>query len=329
MEISRLHILCCDSEVPRALSPAAPHPERDRLTPLTGKEAKKCSSLCGWERRGNQWALVLSTSNASQGLYKSRQREGRLEGAASPHFAFCPKTHLMNQERRPQHCTARLLGADRGRASSSFLIYSLIFLEARASPMAQTVKNLPASQENWGQSLCWEDPPETGMATHSSILAWRIPWTEEPGGLQSVGLQRVGHDWATKHKHTDVLTDHLVRNKEIGQIIGHSTTSVLEELHDQQRKKELSLNSFSPLSNFSNLIFMLYIILIINIITASTISHYVLTIYLTAENVVSGIFWTTVMFEISHYMLFTSHKLFYPFHSLWGDCHDCSHFTAK
>ena len=55
--------------------------------------------------------------------------------------------------------------------------------------MAQTVKNLPAVQETRVQSLGPEDPLEKGMATHSSILAWRIPWTEEPGGLQSMGLQ--------------------------------------------------------------------------------------------------------------------------------------------
>ena len=50
-------------------------------------------------------------------------------------------------------------------------------------------------QETWVQSLGQEDPLEKGMATHSSILAWRIPWTEESSGLQSMGLQRVGHDW--------------------------------------------------------------------------------------------------------------------------------------
>ena len=49
-------------------------------------------------------------------------------------------------------------------------------------------------QETQVQSLCWEDPLEKGMATHTSILAWRIPWTEEPGGLQSIGLHGVGHD---------------------------------------------------------------------------------------------------------------------------------------
>ena len=60
--------------------------------------------------------------------------------------------------------------------------------------MAQTVKNLPAMQDAWVRPLGWADPLEKGMATHSSILAWRIPWTEEPGMLQSIGLQRVGHD---------------------------------------------------------------------------------------------------------------------------------------
>ena len=63
-----------------------------------------------------------------------------------------------------------------------------------ASLMAQLVKNLPAMQEIQVQSLGWEDLLEKEMATHSSILAWRIPWTEDPGGLQFMGSQRVGHD---------------------------------------------------------------------------------------------------------------------------------------
>ena len=69
------------------------------------------------------------------------------------------------------------------------IILSFIFL-------AQAVKNLPAMQETWVWSLVWEDPLEKGIAPHSNILAWRIPWTEEPNGLQSMGLQRVRHDWA-------------------------------------------------------------------------------------------------------------------------------------
>jgi len=60
--------------------------------------------------------------------------------------------------------------------------------------MAQIVKNLPAMQEIWIPSLGWEDPLEEETATHSSILAWRIPWTEELGRLQSMESQRVGHD---------------------------------------------------------------------------------------------------------------------------------------
>ena len=60
--------------------------------------------------------------------------------------------------------------------------------------VAQRLKRLPAMWETWVQSLGQKDPLEKVMATHSSILAWRIPWTEEPGGLQSTGSQRVGHD---------------------------------------------------------------------------------------------------------------------------------------
>ena len=66
-----------------------------------------------------------------------------------------------------------------------------------ASLVAQRLKRLPAMRETWVRSLGREDPLEKEMATHSSILAWRIPWTEEPGEPQSTGSQRVGHDWAT------------------------------------------------------------------------------------------------------------------------------------
>ena len=62
------------------------------------------------------------------------------------------------------------------------------------SLVAQTVKRLPVLQETRVQSLGWEDPLEKEMATHSSTVAWKIPWTEEPGKLQPMGSQRVGHD---------------------------------------------------------------------------------------------------------------------------------------
>ena len=85
-------------------------------------------------------------------------------------------------------------------AGRDMLLGSLILgncqgvLHPWASLVAQRLKCLPAMRETWVQSLGWEDPLEKEMATHSSPLAWRIPWTEEPGGLQSMGLHRVGHD---------------------------------------------------------------------------------------------------------------------------------------
>ena len=68
----------------------------------------------------------------------------------------------------------------------------------RDFPSGPVVENPRAVQETWVQSLDQEDPLEEARATHSSILAWRTPWTEEPGGLQSMGSQRVGHHWATE-----------------------------------------------------------------------------------------------------------------------------------
>ena len=64
------------------------------------------------------------------------------------------------------------------------------------SLVAQTVKHLSIMRETWVQALGWEDPLEKEMAIHSSTTAWKIPWTEEPGRLQSMGLQKVGDDWA-------------------------------------------------------------------------------------------------------------------------------------
>ena len=73
-------------------------------------------------------------------------------------------------------------------------IYLSVLYLSGASLVAQMVKNLPAMWETRVRSLGWEDPMEKGMATRSSILAWRIQWIEEPGGLQSMGSQTVGHD---------------------------------------------------------------------------------------------------------------------------------------
>ena len=81
-------------------------------------------------------------------------------------------------------------------------LHEVAVTKTGASWMAHRVKNLPAMQETqemWVPSLGWEDPLEEEMATHSSILVWEIPWTEEPGGLQSMRLKRLGHDWARMH----------------------------------------------------------------------------------------------------------------------------------
>ena len=67
-------------------------------------------------------------------------------------------------------------------------------LDIKQSLVAEMVQNPPAMRETWVRSLGWEDPLEKGMATHSNILVWRIPWTEEPGRLQSMGSQRVGYN---------------------------------------------------------------------------------------------------------------------------------------
>ena len=78
------------------------------------------------------------------------------------------------------------------------VLYNACLYISRASWLAQIVKNLSAMWEIWVQSLGQEDPLENGMVIHVSILAWRIPQIEEPGGLQSMGSKRVGQDWATK-----------------------------------------------------------------------------------------------------------------------------------
>ena len=82
--------------------------------------------------------------------------------------------------------------------------------EVGASLVAQRVKHLPAMQETWVWSLVQEDPLEKEMATHSSILAWRISWTQDSGGLQSTGSQRVGHNWGNDKECSNYFTTALI-----------------------------------------------------------------------------------------------------------------------
>ena len=86
------------------------------------------------------------------------------------------------------------MGQEEGREARKGRDICIIMADLRASLVAQTVKHLSMVQETWVRSLGWEDPLEKEMAIHSSTIAWTIPWTEEPGRLQSMGSTRVGHD---------------------------------------------------------------------------------------------------------------------------------------
>ena len=87
-----------------------------------------------------------------------------------------------------------VMGAGRSPVGLRLQRFGTISKEERASLVAQLVTNPPAMQETWVQSLVWQDSLEKEMASHFSIFAWRIPWTEEPGRVQSMGLQRVRHE---------------------------------------------------------------------------------------------------------------------------------------
>ena len=107
----------------------------------------------------------------------------------------CPALwpHGLQNARLP--CLSPSLGVCPNSCSLSRWCHPTI--SSSASLVPQMVKNLLAKQETRVRSLGWEDLLEKGMAAYSSILAWRIPWTEEPGGLQSMKLQRVRHNWVT------------------------------------------------------------------------------------------------------------------------------------
>ena len=116
----------------------------------------------------------------------------------------CPTTcgtpdnlsHKMHYHQNHKFWKTADISGSQGQGLSYMLAISLFFLGLSTSLVAQTVKHLPTMTETWVQSLGREDLLEKEMATHSSILVWKIPWTEDPGRLQSMGSQRVGHDWA-------------------------------------------------------------------------------------------------------------------------------------
>ena len=114
-------------------------------------------------------------------------------------FPWCPTSHLWTLYYLMLDFLDRIINF---LFSSHIPYFIYLFCFLPLPPEAQMIKNPPSMWETWVRSLGREDPPEDGMATHSSIITWRIPWTEEPGRLQSMGSQRVGHDWETKHNNS-------------------------------------------------------------------------------------------------------------------------------
>ena len=123
--------------------------------------------------------------------------------------------------------------------NSDLCIFMLIYL------VAQMVKRLPAMWETWVRSLGGEDALEKDMATHSSTLAWKIPWTEEPCRLQSMGSQRVGHNWATSltsltQSHSWLMTEVSNSSASDNQAFSHWTTPPPRQLKSLYDLEEIS-----------------------------------------------------------------------------------------
>ena len=127
---------------------------------------------------------------AVQGTLKSLLQHHSSKASILRHSAFF-MVRLSHPHMTTRNTMAFTIQTFVNRAMS--LLFNMLFRFVMPGGLAQRLKCLPAMRETWVQSLGQEDPLEKEMATHSSILAWRIPWTEEPGGLQSTGSQKVGH----------------------------------------------------------------------------------------------------------------------------------------
>ena len=151
----------------------------------------------------------LKECSTCSGILPLEAPPGSLHGKDQRKFSrkFCRRQteeEGNHYESHQKHSLSRNKGWLKGKLFKQSLT-NMFFVAVVFSPEPDTegfpggsVKNSPAMWETWVWSLGWEDPLQEGMATHSSILAWRIPWTEEPGELQSMGSQRIRHNWATK-----------------------------------------------------------------------------------------------------------------------------------
>ena len=140
---------------------------------------------------------------ASSGSWWWTGKPGLLQSMGSQRVGHPWKTELncclSINDKQPSHQDPQLSRSFRspGEGKGYLLQYSGLENSMDSSLVAQRLKRLPGMRENWVRSLGWEDPLGKEMATHSSTLAWKIPWTEETGRLQSMGVQRVGHNWTT------------------------------------------------------------------------------------------------------------------------------------
>ena len=142
--------------------------------PLTGVKFLTTWWSGSWAANWTQWIPLILTPKSRRGFHGSSAGKESACNAGDP-------------------CSLPGSGISPGEGIGYTLHYFW------ASLVAQMVKTLPVMQETWVWSLIWEDSLEEGTANHTSILVWKIPWTEEPGHLQYMWSQRVRHDWATKH----------------------------------------------------------------------------------------------------------------------------------
>ena len=162
----------------------APEPEPFPLQPLLGQFAHLCSSSEGL--RGAPPSLPCTV-----------WRWVHLGPLACLYLSVSALSHLFKHESVNTKWIIIHVIKNQTVKQPLQIMLCVIKVDFRASLVAQRVKRLPTMQETWVQSLGREDPLEKGMAPHSSTLAWKIPWTEKPGRLQSMRSQRVRHDWAT------------------------------------------------------------------------------------------------------------------------------------
>ena len=144
------------------------------------------------------FSFYFERTSSMQNSHENTALHSRLPVSFSCLLSLCQDLHTHTHTHT--HTLTRVLHHWAAREAPNKYNYIFIYIQLGAFPKWLSGKNPPAiqePQETWVQSLGQEDALEEGMATHSSILAWGIPRTAEPGGLQSMGLQRVRHDWAT------------------------------------------------------------------------------------------------------------------------------------